>query len=213
MNKVVILISGKKRTGKDTVANIIANALNKHFTPRIVHYADAMKNILATSLGISRQKFDQFKENNAKIKLDNENVCNIRELLQHFGTDAMQATFGKEIWVTVVKNIIQADNFHKVFIIPDFRFKHEDLNEEQWANYLKSEKDIDLHVIRVRVNSNVYNDDEHISEVDLDNYSKFDYVITNNKNVSNKISDSVYSDCANVVNETLECFSVNEINK
>lgn len=58
--KKVIMISGKKRSGKDTVANIISQFLEES---EILHIAAPMKRIVSKSFGLTLDELEELKNN------------------------------------------------------------------------------------------------------------------------------------------------------
>lgn len=211
--KTIVLISGKMRSGKDTIANILKDRLvSKNTNPVIMHFSDAMKFILSKTLDIPYDNLNTLKNNNAEINIKGKltddvtmNVyTNMRRILQMFGTDAMQEVFGKDIWESLMQRKIENDKEHNIFIIPDFRFKH-----EYFKNPYKNWYTTDLtNFITIRVNSALEDserhENKHISENDLDDFS-FDVEINNPKSVTG-IPDSVYSKCSEVANEILKLY-------
>lgn len=191
----VIGISGKKGSGKNYIAEVIAElAYLKGKSTREISFADKLKDMCSLLTGINLSYFyDQYAKENMIINLrtfeskmrDNEKLTfipeinhrfinhpdedswiNIRTFLQYFGTGVMHKAFGPFIWVNSVINSLHHINSDYV-IIPDVRFKHE-------AEAIKR-----LGGVIVRVD-NKYADhkDSHISENDLNHYD-FDFRISN----------------------------------
>ena len=187
---MIIGISGKAQSGKDTVCKMIAYTIwyynysqrlspfgIEHYNEQVLQYynlinridwyqtsfADKLKQCLSIILRTSRATFE-----------DNEfKKCNIawlgmsvRELLQKFGT-AIRNEVCDDFWVKAcLKDYDKNDNW----IISDVRFKSE-------AKGIK-----DLEGIIIRVNREGAGAGNHISEIDLDDYS-FDYVINNDGSI------------------------------
>ena len=183
---MILGISGKAGAGKDTVCRMIVYTLwyynysqrlspfgIEHYNEQVLQYynlinridwyqtsfADKLKQCLSIILRTSRATFE-----------DNEfKKCNIawlgmsvRELLQKFGT-AIRNEVCDDFWV---KACLKDFEEHNNYLITDVRFKSE-------AKGIK-----DLEGIIIRVNREGAGAGNHISEVDLDDYS-FDYVINN----------------------------------
>ena len=156
---MVILIGYKKRSGKDTVANIISN----YVECQKLSFAQPLKEILADTLNISLSELEDKKNNNETINWFNGYIS-FRQLLQRFGNGKMKTFFGKDVWVKLTESKIKDD----LVVISDFRFKEE-------YEYLKK-----FHkVITIKVERDLKNDDKDESENDLNDF-KFDYVINNN---------------------------------
>ena len=187
---MIIGISGKAQSGKDTVCKMIVYTLwyynysqrlspfgIEHYNEQVLQYynlinridwyqtsfADKLKQCLSIILRTSRSAFE-----------DNEfKKCNIawlgmsvRELLQKFGT-AIRNEVCDDFWVKACLKDFEEDNN---YLITDVRFKSE-------AKGIK-----DLEGIIIRVNREGAGAGNHISEIDLDDYS-FDYVINNDGNM------------------------------
>ena len=185
---MIIGVSGKAQSGKDTVSKMIAyvvwyykysqrlkpfgvdnynnctdknqyyvllNSIDWHQTSFARKLKTCLADILKTNL--SNFELNEFKESNIEWL-----GMTVRELLQKFGT-AIRNEVCDDFWVKVcLKDCEEDENW----IISDVRFKSE-------AKGIK-----DLEGIIVRVNREGAGAGNHISEIDLDDYS-FDYVINN----------------------------------
>ena len=181
MKPLIIQISGKKRAGKDTLAQFLRNAYqDQGKSVELMSFAEPLKDIAATILDVTPDQLDTFKNEPELYKLTTVNqnnlvtVTNYRSVLQLLGSEAMKKWFGPNVWVELLKHRInqsQAD----VIIIPDCRFKSETLRSS----------------IKLRVLTHIKSTDTHISEIDLDNYSDFNYYIDN---IDYKLSQSVVSE-------------------
>lgn len=167
----VVCISGKARSGKDTVGKLLENSLEDMGESVLVtHYADLVKYICKTFFGWNGEKDDAG-----------------RKLLQYVGTDVVR-TEKPDFWVGFVLDIITLfkDEWDFV-IIPDTRFPNE-------ISVLQ-ESGLDVTSIRVERpnfdNSLPEEQKEHPSETSLDNY-QFDIVI-NNSGTEEDLSEIVYS--------------------
>lgn len=160
METIIIGISGKKRSGKDTVAKLIAN----HLDCDILSFATPVKEVTALMMGYEK---DEFLSDNCKDKIytfiDGKTITG-RELLQMVGTDCMRNIINETVWITNMNNRILSSK-KKYIIIPDVRFDNE-------YNYIKNNNGIIIRTERTDLKSN----DTHISENMLDNYH-FDYTI------------------------------------
>lgn len=160
------MISGPSNSGKDYSAHLI----QKHFPSyQIIHFADPVKQILADSFGITLEELENLKrDSKVTIKGTRFNKkLDIRYILQHFATEGMQGAFGKTIWKTYLLNRIKQNPTD--YIIPDFRFKHEDITLD----------DLEANIYRIRLTTDDINTNSHISENDLDDYDNFDIIIKN----------------------------------
>lgn len=156
---MILGISGKAESGKDTIANII-----KEISPNtiILHFGDALKDIVSRAFNISREILDT--QDGKKEIYPYLNITN-REILQKVGT-LFRENFFEDIWINNVINQIDCSN-DKIYIIPDVRYPKE----------LEAIQSIGGIIIRVeRPGIKVMN---HHSETALDNYP-FEYIIDNN---------------------------------
>lgn len=182
---MIIGISGKAQSGKDTVSKMIrytiwyynisqrlkpfgvdhytecynnSSILSKHWYH--TSFANKLKRCLSELLRVNPKDFENIDFKNSQIKWLG---ITVRELLQKFGT-AIRNEVCDDFWVKAcLKDYEKGDNW----LISDVRFKSE-------AKGIK-----DLDGIIVRVNREGAGAGNHISEVDLDDY-QFDYVIDNN---------------------------------
>lgn len=160
----VILISGKAQHGKDTFADffrMVAEGNSKKCLT--IKYGDILK-------FVARQYYNW----------NGEKDLPGRTLLQNLGTDIVRKN-NENAWVNCVMEIVVGlrTEFDYV-LIPDVRFENE----------IESWKDINIPSISIRINrydSNLEPFDNklstkqrnHPSEISLDNYDKFDYVVKN----------------------------------
>lgn len=167
-----ILINGKKRSGKDYFAAELQNELLKHnFSSKIMSFADPIKDIISTTLDISKEDLEKYKNDDNSYGLavqsyqsgiiEEGNVINFRGILQRFGTEAMKQWFGEDVWVKLLKQQAEKLNYDYI-IVPDFRFLCEDVGD-----------------ITVKIkNDDVECIDNHRSENELNDY-RFHYIIDN----------------------------------
>lgn len=153
----VIQISGKKRHGKDSVASL----LKANFAgARIISFAGPMKQILATVLNMSLEELD------ARKNVDNE----YRVYLQRLGNEAIKPIFGDDVWYNLMLKELAKLPKDQLVIIPDWRFAVEEIPG--------------AYKLRVNRPSVPVGHDNHASEIGLDSYEKFDYVLTNPEGIS-----------------------------
>lgn len=151
---VVIGISGKKYSGKSTVARLI----QKHYpNVYVVNFADGVKQEVAEACKVS---VDYIERNKAKF----------RTILQWWGTDFRRNMCYDSYWTRVWSKRVNKVNA-EITIAADVRF----LNECSVVKGIYGGV-----VWRVRRDPSPYTiPDAHASETELDNY-KFDQVIDNN---------------------------------
>lgn len=157
----VILVGGKKRSGKDFVSDLIKQKLESYGkSVDTVAFADEIKTILCTTLGVTLDEFNEFKNSDTEINFADKSIT-FRKLIQNFGTDAMQTSFGKFVWRNKVIDFIEETEADYV-IVTDFRFP---------AEYIES---FTVNII----NGEIQTDDSHTSENSMNDWI-WDYIIDN----------------------------------
>ena len=145
----VILISGSARFGKDSVAFIMKELLEKQKKKvLIIHYADNLKLFAKNYFGWSGQK-DQKG----------------RELLQWLGTDVVRKNY-EDTWVDMIVALLKGiKTLYDYVIIPDVRFPNE--IDKMCDNF----DCITACVIRPNFDNGLTEEQKkHPSETALDNY-------------------------------------------
>lgn len=205
---MIIGISGKKQTGKDTVGHIIEclcseldvtdmkkafeEGMGESFFSKVisVKFADKLKDMVCLLIGCSSEDLEDERFKNTQLDdiwwKEGEPITP-RIMLQKLGTDAIRNHFHKDTWVNAT--LVDYDKQHMfrpmnenelpLWIVTDMRFPNE----------LKAIKD--RNGITIRVNRLNIIQDNHPSETALDE-STFDYIIHNDGDM-NDLVDSVYS--------------------
>lgn len=164
----IFVISGKAQSGKDLVADIICK-LYKDKKCKKLSYAYYLKNYAKNILG-----------------WDGSEETKPRTFLQEFGIDFIKEKIDKQFLVNrMLQDIDVYAYFYNILVITDARLIEEIEN-------IKSKYD---DVVTIRISSSLDNNlteeqKEHITEVNLDNYNNFDYIIENNENCD-KLVDKV----------------------
>ena len=125
MVKKILLISGKKKSGKDTFCNILqTHNPNVH----VLHLADKIKSILMDTLEISREDLELFKvhpgyfyhhgHTNPNELYHTSGLTSMRKMLQNLG-ETVKKEFGPTIWCDMVDKQLRDD---KLNVIADCRF-------------------------------------------------------------------------------------------
>ncbi len=180
-DKVIIQIGGFKRSGKDTISQMIAN----HYQSNgklvdIFHYADPLKQIAASIFDISLEQLDEFKNNKTELYRFNtyEEPCKVtdfREILMKIGNEAIKPVFGSDAWQKIMLEKIEKSEAD-IIIIPDFRFAVEHIQ----------------NAVAIRINnSDIINDTDHPSETELIDFD-FDMSIDNTNYSQNQEEISYY---------------------
>lgn len=157
-NPKIVVIAGKARSGKDTVASIIKEKIND-------------KKV------INLQYSFYIKEYAKKISnWDGNEETKPRELLQVLGTDIIRNKIDKHFFIKkIIDDIKVYSYFFDIITISDARYKEEiDLIKEAYQNV------ISIGITRPNFDSGLSNTEKiHATEIDLDNYDRYDYKIKN----------------------------------
>jgi hypothetical protein len=138
MKKTIILLSGAKRSGKDTVGQMIFDQLlaSFNFYPIKTSFAAKLKEASATLANIIYNtdcfKVEHFSDESVRqgdypfIKgaWAGKQIC-LRTVLQDFGTEVCRKCIDHSIWIDTVVKFIKTNVNNYVFIITDMRFPNE----------------------------------------------------------------------------------------
>ncbi len=190
---MIIGISGKARSGKDTFAEMLATELNKGAYPPYVMmgFANELKLRCQEAFDLTWEQLwgedkEKYDERYPKVRgplpycvgnrddgkglevLEERNHWTAREIMQDFG--AFYRTIDNEFWVKNLFKVLEDKEYTNV-IITDVRY----INE---AAYIINNGG---YVIRVeRENKDTVHNEQHPSEVELDGYNRFDFTVINN---------------------------------
>jgi hypothetical protein len=172
-NLSIIGITGRKRSGKDTIGHYL---VDKHNYIR-VGFADALKESCKVLFGLSDDQL--YGTDKQKEEIDEYWGYSARQILQKIGTDLYRENIStvlpkisNDIWIRVLERKIM--NYHKQgfnkFVITDVRFPNElefvkKLNGRIW-----------------KVNRDLENIDNHPSEAFIDGFNNL-LEIENNKTI------------------------------
>jgi hypothetical protein len=184
---MIISITGKIGSGKDTIAEIIQQSTQLNW--EVKKFAGKLKTIAEILCGVPKKHFEEqeFK----KTQMSEEWGMTYREFLQKIGTEALRNGLHENVWINALFadykaktiatgtnefNIIEKDELPN-WIITDTRFPNE-------MNAVKERNGIIIKVersLKLRKGYDIPNEtDLHPSETALDNYTDWDYVIDNN---------------------------------
>lgn len=176
----IILISGKKQNGKDTLGGYIrehlTRGLNDDDNLRVITlraFADTLKSAAQDLFGLTTE---QLYSQNEKEIVDKRYNKTPRVILQEFGTKMREIY--PNIWIDLTYQDIDVDTdfCDKFTIITDCRYK----NEIEQIKRLTRKDNKDVNILTFRINRpSLPNNDPHISEIDLDDYEHWDEVIIN----------------------------------
>lgn len=168
---MIVAISGKAGSGKDTVAEMICNLLadqnyddlefqNPVILWKIKKFASKLKIICAILSGLSEE--DMYSQE-GKLKFLPDWNMTVRDMQIKVGTEAIRDNLHSNAWVIALMCDYKET---EKWLITDLRFKNE-------FEYLKSKGAVCIRVERPGVKLI-----DHISETDLDN-TTFDFRIVN----------------------------------
>lgn len=162
---MIIGILGKKRNGKDTCADYLVDKYNFEK----IAIATPLKEIIKIMFDYD----DDVLNTDLKEVVDEKWNVTPRKLLQYIGTDLIRKDLGKyinkstnNIWIDLCITKINKSN--KNFVISDVRCQNE-------VDAIRNNGGIVIKIIR---DTNL--DDNHVSEIGVDNIDNYDYLIDNN---------------------------------
>jgi len=181
---MLLVLSGKARSGKDTAANLLKDIIQTgNYTVLVIAYADFLKEILGRCFNLNNEQlYGSLKEEpisglyrNTGSMLESKVCWTPRHLLQYIGTDVMRA-IDPECWINAVKNFVSCYSNYDHIIISDGRFK----NEIDWV---LERGGIHIHV--QRDSRDFVNGTNHSSETSLNNIEASDntFLVTNNDTI------------------------------
>ena len=189
-NKVIIQIGGFKRSGKDTISQMIANHYQSYGKlVDIFHYADPIKEHVCKLFNISLEQLDEFKNSKKKLwRFDNYGYAykdtDFRDLLTSTG-DSFKSIFGDDIFLRLMLEKIEKSEAD-IIIIPDFRFAVEHIP----------------NAVTIRINnSDIINDTDHPSETEL---IDFDFNMSIDNTNYSQTQEEVSYYCEQMINNYIK---------
>ncbi len=158
-------LSGKARSGKDFTYNLIEN-----------YYKD--KKVINLAYGYYIKEYAKRISN-----WDGSEETKPRTLLQNIGIELVRTHIDKDLFTRrMLEDILVYSYFYDIIVVTDVRL----LNE------IESLKEAYPDLISIRVDRDEENnlsekEQQHLTEVDLDHYDGFTYIVKNDKDFENKI--------------------------
>lgn len=182
---MLVAFSGKIQSGKNTAANLFAKNIRYRYS--IVqhrYFAFKLKQVVEILTGIKmKQSFtDNFFSNGiTDFTTEDKSIfipefdMSVGQMLQVVGTDVFRDHFHKETWIRSL--FLDYDSYERnntCWVITDCRFTNE-------AEYIKNNGGILIRVNRPDLEQldESGRDRSHPSEIALDLYDGFDYIINN----------------------------------
>lgn len=172
-NVKIYILSGKARSGKDSVANKLINIYENNNKKAIkLAYASYLK-IYAKNI----------------LNWNGDDNNKPREFLQQIGVELIKNNINPKMLINrLLEDIEVYSYFYDIIIISDARFREE--IEEVKAKYN------DVTVIHIKGNNNDLTEEQknHITETSLDDYSNYDYEIESNEDVTTSL-EKIVKEC------------------
>lgn len=170
---MLIGISGKMHSGKDTLAKILQKLLlpeeyeTKYFAYKLKQITSILTNTsIEDNLSVE-----------GKNKILPEWGMSLGAIQQKIGTDAIRDKVHRDAWVLALFNEYTVNSN---WIITDVRFPNEVERIKSFDGYLIRINGDPLG-LRIKSNRKI----NHSSEISLDDYAKWDFVLDNNFGISN----------------------------
>lgn len=160
-NSKIFVLSGKARSGKDVVANVIEEYFGKDNSIKI-SYAYYIKDYLT--------RMNKYNENE-KSKY--------RSLLQDFGVELLSKKISPNFLIDrLMQDVEVFSYFYDVIIITDARLVNEiEIPRRKFDNITT------IRILNDSINDLTEIERKHITETGLDTYKDFDYIINNNSSL------------------------------
>jgi hypothetical protein len=191
MSQIVIGLGHKRRSGKDTLADIFVEKYG--FTK--IAMADPLKRAVAEMFGLSHEQvYGDLKEVvdpywNALLFERYQEPITPRFLLQYVGTDLFRNQIHADIHAEATFRKIK-NNPGTNYVICDIRFPNEaDITQDRGSLVARVDRD----VVRDKPA------DKHASEIALDGYTGWDWIVDNNSTLDDLAiaADDIYQACLN----------------
>lgn len=180
--KAIVLVSGKMRSGKNQFSSFFCDiAKENSFRVQEFAFAEALKKHCYYA-------FSKINELNgySYSQWDSKKTDLTRAILTGVGTELVQQIMGfKTYWVDKLVESLNRYNImdrtdNTVAIVTDLRYEHEIEGVQKFAY----DNDIPLYIVRIESNRKQKEHNKaletHASEVSLDKYDAFSYIVENN---------------------------------
>jgi len=175
---MIIGISGKARSGKDTFAKMLARVLQKKTgkTYVLMAYANELKNKIQKDFDMSyeqlwgdeKEVYDQRYLKPGKWS-NNPKVCwTPREVMQAYGQFFREIDY--DFWVKYLFRVIEEKNYDNVIITDARHINEVDAVVDRGGYHIRVERE----------DKDSVHNEQHISETALDNGHRIDFNVINN---------------------------------
>ena len=165
-NPKIFIISGKARSGKNQISKIIEK-----------YYSN--KKVITISFGYYIKDYAKRVSD-----WDGNEETKPRELLQQLGIELIKNKINNKLFINrILEDIEIFSYFYDIIVVNDARLIDE--IESLKVIYPNS---ISIRIVRNNYDNNLTNDQKsHLTEIGLDNYNDFDYIVENDYNLEEKI--------------------------
>lgn len=163
-NTKIYILSGKAKSGKDAVSKIITN-YHKNKKCISISYSYYLKDYIKRITGWNGNEEDK-----------------PRELLQQIGIELIKNKIDNRLFINrLLEDIEVFSYFYDYIIVTDARLVEEiEIPKQKFDNVTT------IRINRDNINSNLTSQQKtHLTEIALDEYSNFDYIVDNNKDYNN----------------------------
>lgn len=159
---MIIGMGFKARSGKDETGKY----LQKHFGFTQAAFADKLKKAAMLVFELSyEQVYGELKD-----ILDERWNDTPRNILQKMGTECMRNGYAKDVWVRALEMRIRREGIRSDWCVTDVRFVEEAEAIKKWGGFV---------VLVHRPNVPLIATAQHASEVVMESYKGWDYVLDN----------------------------------
>lgn len=187
MKNNIILIVGKKQSGKDTIADCLKleGYCKISFADDLKYFSTIMlQYFFGISVELTDWEREEFKNTIIPFK-NNANDLTYRQWLQKLGTEFFRNHVDRNFWINRVCDKIDTLGVFNI-VIPDVRFEN-----EYTVIRDRFEKKYNISVIKVERSTN--HEDDHSSETSMDNFQfEYDFVIQNDFNTKIELYDYLH---------------------
>lgn len=148
MKPILIGLTGKARSGKDTVAAYLEERYNTH----TLSFAAPIKAMTCELLDITLSELEKCKDEKFSSI-----GCSPRRVMQTLGTDWGRAIFGNDIWIKMLQHQIDDTPPHIPLVISDVRFENE-------AEMIREQGGVIWHIYRSKLETEQFEVPPHASE-------------------------------------------------
>jgi len=161
--KQIFILSGKARSGKDTVAEIIEEFYKDKKVIKL-SYSYYLKDYL--------KRMNLYNEKNKP-----------RSLMQDFGQNLLRKIDNNFLINRLLEDIEVFSYFYDIIIVTDARMKNEIIIPKEKYENVKT-----IRIVRDNYDNGLTEKEkENITETDLDNYNNFDKIIYNDSNLKENV--------------------------